>query len=348
MFRLRFGDYRIIYSFDARKGWVALLGVDNRKDVYKHGQLVADDLTISLDEISDEDELLQREPPAPTWEQQWRASAKEEQESDIASAGAGQAPAAAQPTPLPKAPDAALLRQLRVPQGYHEALLDCRTDVDLLAVEMPESMRDRVFDALFPQDFNRVLQQPTLLLKSPDDLARFYEGSLTHFLLQLNPEQQRFVDWAVNGSGPALVKGGPGTGKTIIALYRVRSLIAALRRSGIAQPRILFTSYVNALVESSRQLLQEVLGSDLDLVTLRTADRLVSDIVYHAGAKPKKLLNDAQARTPVGNARKRLFHGSAEERATMESIAAFDLDFLREEIDGVIVAREHRELEIVP
>ena len=40
VYRLRCGDYRIIYSYG--NGWVSLLGVDQRKDVYKGTKLVAD------------------------------------------------------------------------------------------------------------------------------------------------------------------------------------------------------------------------------------------------------------------------------------------------------------------
>ncbi|MCB1274716.1 MAG: type II toxin-antitoxin system RelE/ParE family toxin, partial [Leucobacter sp.] len=43
VYRIRSGDYRILYSFDQAKGWVVLLGVDNRKDVYEGEQLVAEE-----------------------------------------------------------------------------------------------------------------------------------------------------------------------------------------------------------------------------------------------------------------------------------------------------------------
>jgi mRNA interferase RelE/StbE len=34
-YRLRVGDYRIIYAFDAERNIIHLLGVGNRKDVYR-------------------------------------------------------------------------------------------------------------------------------------------------------------------------------------------------------------------------------------------------------------------------------------------------------------------------
>jgi superfamily I DNA/RNA helicase len=74
-------------------------------------------------------------------------------------------------------------------------------------------------------------------------LLRFTEGELLGFLLKLNPEQEKFVTWALNASGPTLLKGGPGTGKSTVALYRVRALIETLKKSGVSQPKILFTTY---------------------------------------------------------------------------------------------------------
>jgi len=52
----------------------------------------------------------------------------------------------------------------------------------------------------------------------PDDLLRFREGELLGFLLRLNTEQEKFVTWAVKGKGATLLKGGPGTGKSTVAL----------------------------------------------------------------------------------------------------------------------------------
>ena len=34
-FRLRVGDYRIIYTFDAERNIIHLLGVGNRKEIYR-------------------------------------------------------------------------------------------------------------------------------------------------------------------------------------------------------------------------------------------------------------------------------------------------------------------------
>ena len=69
---------------------------------------------------------------------------------------------------------------------------------------------------------------------------------------------REYVTWGINASGPTLLKGGPGTGKSTIALYRVRSFVHELRKKGHTDFRILFTTYTSALVESSKQQLQHL------------------------------------------------------------------------------------------
>jgi mRNA interferase RelE/StbE len=34
-FKLRVGNYRVIYEFDRTKGWIHVLAVGDRKDIYK-------------------------------------------------------------------------------------------------------------------------------------------------------------------------------------------------------------------------------------------------------------------------------------------------------------------------
>src|SRR5215208_6661884 len=56
VFRIRSGDYRILYTF--AEGWVALLGVDHRKDVYEDDQLVAAGPGFAVEAVLDLDDLL--------------------------------------------------------------------------------------------------------------------------------------------------------------------------------------------------------------------------------------------------------------------------------------------------
>ncbi len=84
-------------------------------------------------------------------------------------------------------------------------------------------------------------------------IVNYYKLLTIRNFLQHN---QKFVNWALDASDPTLIKGSPGTGKSTVALYRVRALIAHLKKNGLAKPKIFFTTYTNALITFSQQLLE--------------------------------------------------------------------------------------------
>ena len=261
VYRLRSGDYRIIYTYG--DGWVSLLGVDSRKDVYRGTKLYAEEATIDIKKVSNLELLL-----LPHLTSQPLNSPLPPED------------------PLPLLPTEDLLTQLLIPASYFPLLLPCKTLDDLLTANIPTALRDRLFDCLTNPNFDQVLHQPDLRTGDPNDLLRFKEGELLGFLLHLNPEQEKFVTWSLKASGPTLVKGSPGTGKSTIALYRVRTLIEHLKSQGTPHPRILFTTYTNALVTFSRQLLDSLLGDDLTCVSVKTADAIVYNLLTENGPKP--------------------------------------------------------------
>jgi hypothetical protein len=135
------------------------------------------------------------------------------------------------PTELPVQLTDDLLKRLFVPEQFWQVLKNCRTLDDLTNAEIPNELRDRVFDCVAQPNFDRVLNQPDFITGSTDDLLKFTEGELLGFLLKLNPEQEKYVNWAINTSGPSLLKGGPGTGKSTVALYRTRAILEILAKS---------------------------------------------------------------------------------------------------------------------
>src|SRR6266568_2856306 len=163
---------------------------------------------------------------------------------------------------LPEPITAELLANLHIPKEYHARLLAVATEDDLLDCPgVPNEHLSLLLEYMFPKPLDQIMQQPDLLLDELDDLLRFKEGELLSFLLRLSPEQERFVCWALRATGPTQLKGGPGTGKSIVALYRIRSLVRKLLEMGEPAPRILFTTYTNALTKSSEQQLGKLLGT---------------------------------------------------------------------------------------
>ncbi len=318
VFRLRSGDYRVLYTFG--DGWVTLLGVDARKDVYRGEQLLAEEPGVPISHVPDVEKLLQTAPSPDSHETVSNLGRDAED--------------------LPQDLNEDLMRRLRVPAEHQAALLACRSLEDLLEADVPDAVRERVFDAISSPDYEQVLAQPDLQTGDVSDLLRFKEGELLGFLLKLDPEQEKYVGWALNASGPTLAKGGPGTGKSTVALYRTRSLVQSLHETGVERPQVLFTTYTNALVAFSEQLIRRLLGPDRENVTVRTADSLVVGIVASVDGLP----DIADARTlqevlkeAVGSA---VFDGKGlQKRAQRRTIEGLSPEYLLEEINVVVEAR---------
>ena len=320
--RLRSGHYRVFYTY--KHPYVTLLGLRRRDDDTYDAEIEPEDLgggDVQID-LPIEPEAREMRRPKP------------------GAAPHPVDPVAAQPhRPLPTPITAALLCDLRIPEQWHPCLQAVATEEDLLACGVLDEYLLRLMDALFERPLAQVLAQPDYLTPV-EDLLRYKDGDLLGFLLRLGPEQERLVGWALNASGPTLVKGGPGTGKSTIALYRVRAMIEALRAAGIAHPRILFTTYTKALIAYSEQLLGSLLGDDARCVSVRNVDKLV---IEHAGPTIRgcAVATSDQCRQVLDEAlRATTYAGSvAEQHAQRQCVAALSPQYLLEEFDAMIEAR---------
>jgi len=321
--RLRCGDYRVVYSYG--DGWFKLLCVKNRKDVYKDEYFPEPPDTQILKAIGDD-------------EPRRRDSAS--QPSKLAR------PAKGVEQYLPTRIDAELLSRLRVPEAFYDALIACRSEEELLNANVPGKVLERVIDAVMSGALPEVLAEPDLVVQREDDLLRFVEGDLLGFLLKLDSVQERVVDWGMRGTGPILVKGGPGTGKSTIALYRVQAMIRALQAQGNRRPRVLFTTYTTALVSSSQQLLRRLLGPDAACVEVRTADSVVASILSSLGIRhryaSRQELKSALYQAIRGT---HWFDHNSQGRMIVFTVPKVSDDYLLEEIDTVIEGRDLESLE---
>ncbi|WP_287157670.1 3'-5' exonuclease [Chloroflexus sp.] len=257
LYRIRIGDYRLIYTFGA--GWVKLVAIRKRDDQtyqrdFGHVDLPDVDLAEAV-AVASASELLTAEPePAP--------SPARQLSSDVAATGSP-----SQPLPYQLTTDN--LRRWLIPEQYWTTLMQIQTEDDLINAPVPPQVIDRLLDILYPRSVDEILQQPQFLIAEADDLDRFVAGELTDFLLVLDPEQQRLVTASLES--PVLVRGGPGTGKSIVALYRVQRLV----QQGMTP--VLFTTFTNTLTAYSEQLLERLLEGDLTSkgVEVNTVDALM-------------------------------------------------------------------------
>ncbi len=334
LFRLRHGKYRVLYRFNTTI--VQALCVEARDEVYDD----IDDYTPGVMPVVEPlptIEPIPIDPPTPIVLASKPAADGAPPEAIVADQSS---PTAATTVTqgdddrLTRAIDVQLLAAIKVPERYHARLIGIDTVAALSEADIPVELMNSLFDVTTSPDIDRLIAGPSLEVTTVDDLDRIVEGDLVELLLHLDPDQERLVGLAVNAGGPVMVKGGPGSGKTTIAVRRVAKVIAALRAEGVAEPRILFTTYTNALVSTSRQLLRRALGDDARLVEVETADRITMRIVRQADGAPN-MASSTDVPRLMPKARQAAGHPSGEGPIGRMSDA-----YLEAEIMSVIVARE--------
>lgn len=174
---------------------------------------------------------------------------------------------------LPRLLTPELLTHWRVEPEFHNTFIACRTEDELEAVPVPHETLSRVYDGLWPATVEQLAAQPDQMLFDPDDLLRYADGTLSAFLLRLDEQQEPLTRWGLRG--PTLVKGGPGSGKSTVALYRLRTVVDHRVRETSRLPTVLFTTYTNALTHVSESLLRQLLR---DRVKFDRDDKLPKEI----------------------------------------------------------------------
>ncbi|GAB3283210.1 UvrD-helicase domain-containing protein [Kineosporia babensis] len=130
-----------------------------------------------------------------------------------------------------------------------------------------------------------------------DDLRQVVEeGDFRAWKVFLHPTQKAVVE--VDFSGPARVTGGPGTGKTIVALHRVN--ILAQRLAAQATPGahpILLTTFTANLAADLRSRLSSLMTPELrELVDVMHIDQLAARITgENSSRRPTRKRVDDQA-----------------------------------------------------
>jgi len=315
IYRVRVGDYRIFYTIG--ENVVKVLSVRKRDDqTYRNPQDSNDPLPTA--QITDLEILTVTLP------------------DDIPTTPPPEPEPIPTGTSLPRQFSQELLQQWHIPQEYWPKLQPLQTEEALLNSPLPEKYLNRILDNLFPRTIEEIEAQPSLVLPNSTDLDKFIEGDITDFLLKLDPDQEKLKDFGKGG--PVLVKGGPGTGKSTLALYRVEKLI----RDGYQ--RILFTTYTNALVTYSQQLLAQLLGVDPASkgIAVNTVDWLAVEYYksrygepnFAKASRQKSLLEQAIKQAISQN---KLGQNALSPGARRSALEKLGVDYLLEEIQTIIL-----------
>lgn len=315
IYRLRVGDYRVFYQFGDE--WISLLGIRRRNEAtYEALPEGSGSGPLPPESDDDLDAVLAPEPEKVFTFRPHESGRK-----------------------LPFEISIGWLNSLGIPASARAALIRCKTEEHLLGLALPDEVMARVVDAMFPPSIERVAQQPDLVVASTDDLVRFKEGDLLGFLLRLDDEQLALTNWALNG--PTMIKGGAGTGKSTVAIYRVKAVLE--RPGGTGLEKLLFTTYTRALVAASQQLLGQLLTStQMKRVTVSSCDQVACDIVA-AKRRLRRFEVDVEARKRLGELRGHFrppAESAFESKLRARALGRLTDQYLLEEFDWIIAGRD--------
>lgn len=175
-----------------------------------------------------------------------------------------------------------------------------------------------------PGDIAAALRHPDsrrrfVTINSDHDLASILDAPLETWRVFLHPSQERLVSKSFRGS--AQVTGGPGTGKTVVAMHRARHLA----RNACPAPgdRVLFTTFTSTLAQNIQENLRNLCGAEADRVEV---------VNIHAWAVRLLRAHGIQVDVASPEELDALWEEAALEAEELE----FDLAFLRQEWEGVV------------
>ncbi|SOE32603.1 UvrD-helicase domain-containing protein [Streptomyces sp. OK228] len=290
-------DYRALLTptgvdADGAESWL-VIAVRHRKDVYEELQVAVNRVTGEIEFVDLAvvgDSALRRVgitlTPAEPEEQAPKPETVPEPE-----------PAA---SALLSAYDAGQLRGLGVAEQLIDLALTVTTsaELDQLVESAPLLSKDILYGLAAGMDIDEVRNEITAPVKldqqpDPDDFATAFsrtkvttvddavravieEGDFRAWKVFLHPTQERIVHRHYNG--PARVSGGPGTGKTIVALHRVKHLAEQLP-PGHNKPILLTTFTKNLTTDLRLRLASLVEPHLLARVDIAHIDQLAARVL---------------------------------------------------------------------
>lgn len=163
-------------------------------------------------------------------------------------------------------------------------------------------------------------------------LEGYCDGTIEDWMVFLSPLQRRAVDRATHG--PARVSGGPGTGKTVVALHRA----AEIARSLVGHERLLVTSFVNTVPDVLQGLVRGFAADVVDRIDFRGIHSLAGSVL--AASHRAVRVDEAAARRRFDEALEKDM-----ERAALLRSAGFSAGYLWDEVTKVVEGREFNTVE---
>lgn len=162
-------------------------------------------------------------------------------------------------------------------------------------------------------------------------IRRLLDGSIEEWMVYLHPSQRAIAN--ATFTGPARVRGGPGTGKTVVALHRAR----VLARKRVESPsKVLLTTFLSTLPKVWTSLMGLLDERALERLEVRNIDALARQLVADSQRGPLSIVDSAQRQKLVEPLIRR--HGLAKAMADNPQL-------LLDEFDAFLAGRGIDELD---
>ncbi len=229
--------------------------------------------------------------------------------------------------PLAGLDDAELRARFGIPDEWIPALRSLRTEEQFVAQELEGTLTDAAWLELAeffpPTPIVSTGAAPTYRVPSVDVARAFENGTIEELEFNLPASS-----WAVverSRPGPTFVRGGPGSGKSLLGLYRALHALERPPMLGRPKPRVLYATFTRTLAEDAREKIMLLRGSVPEELEISTVDRLVERFSKddRTTTYDEKLLAECYRKA----------------MASAPDSARFTDEFVRTEIEDVIVAR---------
>jgi len=130
-----------------------------------------------------------------------------------------------------------------------------------------------------------------IAIETAGQIRKVLDRSIEEWMVYLHPSQRAIANATFNG--PARVRGGPGTGKTVVALHRARVLA---RKRVEAPDKVLLTTFLSTLPKVWTSLMGLLDDTALQRLDIRNIDQLARELVA-AEERGGLAILDAPART---------------------------------------------------
>jgi len=268
-------SYRVLYEVDHHSVILRTLG--HRKNVYEKFHYNPDKDRPTVEAIAEVPDMLE---PEPTDDERIEAinqleSKKKNEDNSFES----------------RKIDIKNLLAHNIPDEYHQVLENCVSSSDLIRSNVPDKIKEQIFHTVNPPTIKEIKNSPQRILENAEDLFALSEGKITldSLLLRLDGEQEAFVKKFrdKSPSGPWLLKGGPGSGKSTIFIHCIKEIVDPRQKKlNLEQKKkVLFTTYTNSLKNSASYLLEKLARKSVNDVVFMTLHFIAADVLKDSGIR---------------------------------------------------------------